>query len=929
MNLRFDHSSSYQILRSLGKGGMGEVFLAQEGISGRLVALKRMRAELKDSTVLRERFLREARVTATLTHPSIIPVFNIYSDQAIPYFTMPYVEGETLKKILKTAFEEEKIAEPKHPIGSSIMALTRIFLSVCEAIAYTHSKGILHRDLKPDNIIVGKYGEVLILDWGLADFIGQEETSFSELMGNYQNLTRPGKVPGTLNYLAPERAKGEQSTPLSDIYSLGVILYQILTLRLPFYRSSLRSFRKTMHLEKWINPTEIAPYRDISVHLVDIAKRCLQPIASDRFESVDDIIVELKKFIEGKPEWILTSELDINRKQDWEFQENILLTKHLAITRSPEVMQWLQLMVSKDSFTGNIRIETEVYIQSYSEGVGLLFTTTEVNKRGTFFLEGYTIWFNQSPMSCKLFYGGAEVMTVNNLDIPQNIALSLQIDKMDNHLYVYLNHTLICHHISLIPLPTAQLALVSQDNYFTISNIRISLGSQNAMINCLAIPDAFLSNKNYSKALLEYRRIGNSFFGRMEGREALFRAGITLIKYATVQRKSSERERLYLFALDEFSKLRHTPGAPLEYLGKSLVYEETQEIEEEIKCLEICIRKYSKHPLFKMIVEQIMMRLHQTSSYTRIPAYHFALLALRHLPKLFILSENKRMITLLNQYLEPIPFFIHLENQDEVIKHLDLSCQLAFWLAKPITLIEILENTPPLFIATNAFFGLLAMGFDQWVGENLHLCSDPVKAEKIQIACLGHKKGFSLAIQTYLSQFPGTKSASRALYYLLDQTILKNKTDSLYSEKLLELFMQNQQLAPLGLELLLLQNRWSAAEKLIASYHLEDLQDDSSVFYPLIGCWLCYKHSEAKATSYLKEAIDAPFPTSKLLLSYFLQGKITNKAWSQTALTWEKISLFRQLRLFFHCAGNQKKAKLYSNRIHKEIRSIHVKYHYP
>ena len=928
MNLRFDHSSSYQILRSLGKGGMGEVFLAQEGVSGRLVALKRMRAELKDSTVLRERFLREARITATLTHPSIIPVFNIYADQTIPYFTMPYVEGETLKKILKTAFEEEKIAEPKHPIGSSIMALTRIFLSVCEAIAYTHSRGILHRDLKPDNIIVGKYGEVLILDWGLADFIGQEETSFSELIGNYQDLTRPGKVPGTLNYLAPERAKGEQSTPSSDIYSLGVILYQILTLRLPFYRTSLRSFRKTMHLEKWVNPTEVAPYRDISVHLVDIAKRCLQPTPSDRFESVDSMIIELKKFIEGKPEWILTSELDIHRKQDWAFQENILLTKHLAITRSPEVMEWLQLMVSKDSFNGNIRVETEVYIQSESEGVGLLFTTSEVNKRGVF-REGYTIWLNQFPMSCRLFYGSAEVMTVGDLDIPQNIALNLRIDKMDNHLYVYLNHTLICHYISLIPLPTTQLALVSYDNYFTISNIRVSLGSHNAMINCLAVPDAFLSNKNYSKALLEYRRIGNSFSGRMEGREALFRAGITLIRYATVQKKSSERERLYLFALDEFSKLRHTPGAPLEYLGKSLVYEETQEIEEEIKCLEICIRKYTKHPLFKMIVEQIMMRLHQTSSYTRIPAYQFALLALRHLPKLFVLPENKRMISLLNQYLEPIAFFVHLDNQEESTKYLDLSCQLAFWLAKPITLIEILENAPPPFISTNAFFGLLAMGFDQWVGENLHLCSDPVEAEKIQIACLGHRKGFPLAMQTYLIQFPGTKSASRALYYLLDQTILKNKINSVCSEELLTLFMQNKQLAPLGLEILLLQSRWSAAEKLITSYHLEDLQDDSSVFYPLMGCWLCYKQSEAEAISYLKRAIDAPFPTTKLLLSYFLQGKITNRAWNQSALTWEKISLFRQLRLFFHCAGNQKKAKLYSNRIHKEIRSIHVKYHYP
>lgn len=927
MNLKFDHSSSYQILRSLGKGGMGEVFLAQESSSGRLVALKRMREELKDNSVLRERFLREARVAASLTHPSIIPVFNIYADQIIPYFTMPYVEGETLKQILKAAFEEEKISEAKHPIGSSIMALTRIFLSVCEAIAYTHSKGILHRDLKPDNIIVGKYGEVLILDWGLADFIGHEDSFLpKDLTSNYQDLTRPGKVPGTLNYLAPERAKGKQSTPLSDIYSLGVILYQILTLRLPFYRSSLRSFRKTMHLEKWINPTELAPYRDISVHLVDITKRCLQPIPSDRFESVDEMIIELKKFIEGKPEWILTTELDLNRKEDWAFQENLLLTKHLAITGSPEVMEWVEVMISKDSFTGSIRIETELFIQPQSQGVGLLFVSSEINKQGTF-REGYCIWLSKSPMSCRLFYGNAEVMTVNDLGIPEESSLHVQIDKMDNHLYVYLNHILICHYISLIPLPASQLAIVSRDGYFTISNIRVSLGSQNAMINCLAIPDAFLANKNYSKALLEYRRIGNSFSGRMEGREALFRAGITLIKYAAVQKKTAEKERLYLFALDEFSKLRHTPGAPLEYLGKSLVYKATQEIEEEIKCLEICIRKYKKHPLFKMIAEQITMRLHQASSHNRIPAYHFALLALRHLPKLFAVSENMRMLILLSHYLQPIPFFIYLYNQDETTQYSDLACQLAFWLAKPITLIEILEKAPPSFILVNAFFALLAMGFEQWVGENVHLCSDPREREKIQIAYLGHKKNFNLAIQTYFTKFPSEGSSSRTLYYLLDQAILKNKAELLDLKELFELFIQKKQLAPLGLELFMLRNQWDLVEKLIIHYDLENFQDDSSIFYPLIGCWLCYKTSETKAISYLSTVMDVQFPTNSLLLSYFLQGKI--KALTKSILPWERISLFRQLRLFFHCAGNQKKAKLYSNRIHKEIHSIHVKYHYP
>jgi eukaryotic-like serine/threonine-protein kinase len=149
----------YQLLRSLGKGGMGEVFLAYDPVCKRQVALKQIRHELKDHPIIKERFLREARVAAQLTHPSIVPIFSIERT----FYTMPYVEGETLKQILKKSFEEEKEGEVKHPIGSSILALTRVFLAVCEGIAYTHSKGIVHRDLKPDNIIVGKYREVRTL----------------------------------------------------------------------------------------------------------------------------------------------------------------------------------------------------------------------------------------------------------------------------------------------------------------------------------------------------------------------------------------------------------------------------------------------------------------------------------------------------------------------------------------------------------------------------------------------------------------------------------------------------------------------------------------------------------------------------------------------------------------------------------------------
>ena len=134
---------------------------------------------------------------------------------------MPFVEGETLREILRTARSQEKEGKISHPIGQSIPALIRIFLNVCEAMAYSHAKGILHRDLKPDNVLVGKYGEVLIFDWGLADFIGKpsaaEELSTppertpNDNAEEEKDLTDPGKVPGTLNYLAPERVIGHAS----------------------------------------------------------------------------------------------------------------------------------------------------------------------------------------------------------------------------------------------------------------------------------------------------------------------------------------------------------------------------------------------------------------------------------------------------------------------------------------------------------------------------------------------------------------------------------------------------------------------------------------------------------------------------------------------------------------------------------------------
>ncbi|MES2122608.1 MAG: protein kinase, partial [Chlamydiota bacterium] len=693
----------YQILRSLKKGGMGEVFLAYDPRCRREVALKVIREDLKDHAVIKERFLREAHVAAQLAHPSIIPIFSIDTAEDRTFYTMPFVDGETLKEILKTTYDEDKKGEIKHPIGSSIHALTRIFLSICEAIAYTHSKKIIHRDLKPDNIIVGKYGEVMLLDWGLADFAGMKEAVFEEpnTGADYKDLTDPGKVPGTLNYLAPERVRGEPSEASMDIYSLGVILYQLLTLRIPFQRSTIKSFRKTMHLETLIDPVEAAPYRDIPQHLADIAKRCLKFSPEERFPNVDEMISELKNFLEGHPEWIPTTIVKIESKEDWEFQEMVLLTKHLAITRSPEVMEWVCMMISRASFTGNTKMETVLQLGEECQGIGFLLGVPDAQERKGI-SAGYCLWLGEE--SC-LIHNNVEVMAIPEGLIKNGVQHHIAIEKVENDFNLWIDHQLICRYISHVPSLGTHIGILCRDANFEMGPIKMSVGSQNATVNCLAIPDAFLANKNFAKALLEYRRIANSFAGRVEAREAMFRSGITLIEEALTRKKKEERERHYLLALEEFGKLRFTPGAPLEYLGKSLVYKATREIEEEVKCLELCVRKYHRHPLLHLIQDHIAFRMHESASRDRMAAYHFALLALRQLPHIFGRKDHELLIDSLKKHLETPPF----------ISSQSLACLIAFWIPRPIVLIEMIESSDDAALTMDAAYALLSLGFHRWV----------------------------------------------------------------------------------------------------------------------------------------------------------------------------------------------------------------------
>jgi serine/threonine-protein kinase len=239
-----DNRPRYERLKSLGEGGMGEVQLAQDHDIERKVAMKKLRTEVQGTTALL-RFAEEIKVIGQLEHPNIIPIHDVGIDeQGQHYFVMKYVHGETLENVI----EKLRAGDPKYTERFTFEHRTQVFISILQAIRYAHAQGIIHRDIKPANIMVGPFGEVTVMDWGLAKLIRNPDgsrvvaesvrdadraASDQPAEGDRRKLieTQHGALLGTPMYMSPEQAAGKvnELDERSDIYSLIVMFHELLT----------------------------------------------------------------------------------------------------------------------------------------------------------------------------------------------------------------------------------------------------------------------------------------------------------------------------------------------------------------------------------------------------------------------------------------------------------------------------------------------------------------------------------------------------------------------------------------------------------------------------------------------------------------------------------------------------------------------------
>jgi len=252
--------SHYRIIKPLGEGGMGQVYLAEDTNLGRLVAMKVLAAKYNADPDFLARFKREARATAKLNHPNIVMIHEIDEHDGITYIVMEYVEGESLKDLIR----REKLPIPK------ILAIVK---QVGDGLGAAHKERVVHRDIKPANILLGKTGQVKIVDFGIAKL--QDTTG----------LTQEGRTMGTPHYMAPEQVKGEKVDTRADIFSLGVLLWEMLARQLPFNGETGYAIMFAITQKE---PAPLAKFNpEVSGNLQEIISRCLQKDADRRYQNVE------------------------------------------------------------------------------------------------------------------------------------------------------------------------------------------------------------------------------------------------------------------------------------------------------------------------------------------------------------------------------------------------------------------------------------------------------------------------------------------------------------------------------------------------------------------------------------------------------------------------------------------------------------------
>ncbi len=299
----------FRLLRPHARGGLGVVFVALDQELHREVAVKEIQDSHADDPASRARFVLEAEITGGLEHPGIVPVYGLGThEDGRPYYAMRFIRGDSLKDAIARFHADAALKGSPGARGLALRKLLRRFVDVCNAIEYAHGRGVLHRDLKPGNVMVGKYGETLVVDWGVAKATGRhepasdaEERTLLPRSASGSSETLPGSAIGTPSYMSPEQAAGELDRlgPRSDVYSLGATLYCLLVGHSPFDGRDAGVILQAVRKGQFPLPRSVDASIPSGLEAISLKAMALKP--DDRYASPRAMAEDVERWMADEP----------------------------------------------------------------------------------------------------------------------------------------------------------------------------------------------------------------------------------------------------------------------------------------------------------------------------------------------------------------------------------------------------------------------------------------------------------------------------------------------------------------------------------------------------------------------------------------------------------------------------------------------------
>ncbi|MBD3240562.1 MAG: protein kinase [Chitinivibrionales bacterium] len=593
----------YRFIRLLGSGGMGRVYLVYEPLLHRTVALKILVANNQnpDSEATVARFLAEAMLTGRLAHAGIVPIYQVGFDPAHGYYySMRYVKGRTLQDILRARLRDAEGSEEY-----SLARLLTIYQRVCEAVGFAHHNGILHRDLKPTNVMLTSVNEVLVLDWGLAKDLHRHDPlnevsrggHGKELADSYRGLhteatkaflshaddslirsastaelsalasgarnallegmTQDGRLVGTPWYMSPEQIRGEPNlTPASDVYALGVMLYQLLCGRRP-----VEEYDMTVLAEKVINgdytPLQECPEASrLPRALIDIVQRCLARSLSERYDDAAEIAADLELYLEGRsPLRTLTraryarpasgpSPLD----DEWTVERGEPLVEEAGVVLSEGTVLRSRIR-SPGDFRATIGFRTRPGRWCL---VVRLLEKDDDSERNTH----HEIRIGQQERAClDLRCLGRRVQRRFDIRLQAERYYELGIELEEDHLRVRLDGTRMLTFRDIFPLSGGHIAVGTTEGTVVLRDFEWRSRGAPFHLSPHYLPDQHFRAGRFDKARELYQQLAEGHPDREEGLMALYKAGLCSATLADTPRAFEQISRLEGSMLDHYAIL--------------------------------------------------------------------------------------------------------------------------------------------------------------------------------------------------------------------------------------------------------------------------------------------------------------------------------------------------------------------------------------